>query len=183
MDKWQKLEHQYILLTLIEMLITYDLSDEFGRTNLKEFLSDILLSQDLEEPTVNRIIKCNEILIPDQDERLQFIVDIVRNIVDLNTSVVALTSPDVVNLLNSNQDLKVKVTSIKLKILDLEEQETNCVQQKDYVQAEVYKKSLSEYKDQLTALIEPHLAELNPENSTTVSQLTNKQTSFISTYI
>lgn len=169
MDKWQKLEHQYILLTLIEMLITYDLSDEFGRTNLKEFLSDILLTQDLEEPTVNRIIKCNEILIPNQDERLQFIVDIVRNIVDLNTSVVALTSPDVVNLLNSNQDLKVKVTSIKLKILDLEEQETNCVQQKDYVQAEVYKKSLSEYKDQLSALIEPHLAGLNPENSTTVS--------------
>lgn len=172
MDKWQKLEHQYVLLTLIEMLITYDLSDEFGRTNLKEFLSNILLTQDLEEPTVNRIIKCNEILIPDQDERLQFIVDIVRNIVDLNTSVVALTSPDVVNLLNSNQDLKVKVTSIKLKILDLEEQETNCVQQKDYVQAEVYKKSLSEYKDQLSALIEPHLAGLNTENSTTVSELT-----------
>lgn len=153
MDKWKKLEHQYILLTLIEILLTFDLSDEIGRGNLRTLLTTILTKEAIESTTISTIARCLETLIPSQDERLTFIVDIIRNIVDLNSSAIDLSNSAVIELLERDPDLKVKVSSIKLKILDLQEQEMNCVQQKDYVRAEKFKEELAICNDNLTTLI------------------------------
>lgn len=153
MDKWKKLEHQYVLLTLIEILLTFDLSDEIGRGNLRKLLEMILIKESLENTNISTICRCLEILIPSQDERLTYIVDIIRNIVDLNSSVVDLSNSNVIELLERDPDLKVKVSSIKLKILDLQEQEMNCVHQKDYVRAEKFKEELVVCNDNLTILI------------------------------
>lgn len=154
------MEQQYILQTLIQIMIAYDLNDdEYGRTNFQPFLRDLLRNHELYETTVAEVIRCVEMLIVEQNERLQFIVDIVREIVDLDSAAVDLSSAEVIALLDRNRDLKVQVTSIKLQIMDLQEQESIRVAQKDYVQAEKFKMELTASQERLTNLILPLLSQ------------------------
>lgn len=71
MDKWQKMEYQYILLTLMEIVYTFDLGDEIGRDNLKILLETLLKNFDIEEQTIKVIVQCTENLITKQEDRLQ----------------------------------------------------------------------------------------------------------------
>ena len=65
------MEHQYILLTLVEIIFTFDLGDEIGRENLKKLIENLLTNFELEYQTVQVIVKCTENLIEQQEDRLQ----------------------------------------------------------------------------------------------------------------
>ena len=71
MDKFEAMEFQYILLSLLEILYLYDLGDEIGRTNLHNLLLYLLKNCILDEKVVEVIIKCSENLITDQNTRHQ----------------------------------------------------------------------------------------------------------------
>lgn len=71
MDKFEAMEFQYILLSLMEILYTFDLGDEIGRGNLKNLLHHLLKNCALDEKVIEVIVKCSENLISDQDTRHQ----------------------------------------------------------------------------------------------------------------
>lgn len=160
MDVWQKLEHNYILMTLVEMMKLFDLSDEKGRSNLKSLITEMLSREEFDETIVAKVMECLELLIPNPEERLQFVADIIHKLVDGSQSpgvALDLNNKTVIELLQRNPNLKLKVSSIKLRIMDLQEEETNCIKDKDYNRAEKLKEELVECNEQLAQLIAPHL--------------------------
>lgn len=71
MDKFEAMEFQYILLSLMEILYTFDLGDEIGRGNLQKLLQHLLKNCALDEKVIEVIVKCAENLITDQNTRHQ----------------------------------------------------------------------------------------------------------------
>ncbi|XP_055916686.1 condensin complex subunit 3 isoform X2 [Eupeodes corollae] len=180
-DKFMKMEFQYVLLSLLEILYLYDLGDEIGRENLKKLITTVLKTNDLEEKLVEVIVKCTENLITDQNSRLQFFVEIIEEI----THTSSFKNDTLINdrilideLLekHSDKDLKLKLSSLKVKILDLEEQEMNFVEMKDYVQAQRITEEKNAYTEEYTNLLKPLL----DKHSTDVSGESRGQTSSLS---
>lgn len=122
---------------LVEILLTFDLADEIGRQNLKSFISNLLMTETVHEDLVKKLVRCVESLVPDQDTRLQYFVDIVRGVIDPTASI-DFSDKAVVTLIDSIKDpnAKVKISTLKLKILDLREQESNSYQEKNYAMIE-----------------------------------------------
>lgn len=71
MDKFELMEFQYKLLSLTEMLYTFDLGDEIGRGNLQKLLAYLLKTFRLDEKVIEMIVRCTENLITDQNARIQ----------------------------------------------------------------------------------------------------------------
>lgn len=117
--------------------MTFDLGDEIGRQNLKAFISNILSTRILDEMIIQKLVKCVENLIPDSNVRLQFFIDIVRSIID-PTSSIDITDKSLNAIIDGIKDpnVRIEISAIKLKLLDLREQETNASQQKDYARLE-----------------------------------------------
>lgn len=159
MDKWQKLEHHFVLLTLCEIINTFDLSDELGRCNMRRLLCDILALEEFDETIVAKIVLCLERVVPDTDQRLQLVAEIVRGVLDTGSAALDLSSAAVVELLGRNSNLNFKVSSMKLRIMDLEEQERDSIQQKEYGRAEKLRDEVNECNEQLAALVAHHLKE------------------------
>ena len=70
MDKFEMMEFQYTLLSLVEILYGYDLGDEIGRGNLQKLLHYLLKDCILEEKVIEKLVRCVENLITDQGARM-----------------------------------------------------------------------------------------------------------------
>uniref|UniRef100_A0A0K8V8N4 Condensin complex subunit 3 n=2 Tax=Bactrocera latifrons TaxID=174628 RepID=A0A0K8V8N4_BACLA len=161
MDKFELMEFQYKLLSLTEMLYTFDLGDEIGRGNLQKLLAYLLKTFRLDEKVIEMIVRCTENLITDQNARIQFIVEIVQDICGLNNRQNDLLHDRtlITELLatSSNADLNLKLSSLKVKILDLEEQEMDFVKQKDYMRAQQTTEEKLAATEEYTNLLQPLL--------------------------
>ena len=155
MDKWQKLQYQYILRSLTEILHDFDLSDEVGKHSLKDLLAVILTNEDLDECLIKQIVKCVENIILDSDERLQFFHDIIRSIIDPSSSgnVIDFSNKSIVEILEKDPNLKVKVSSLKLAIMELKEKETQALSSKNYQVASQIAEDLNAQNEQLNNLM------------------------------
>lgn len=80
MDDWQKLEWSHLLKNLVDILKYFDLCDEIGKGNLKEFIVFLLQSNvDIHEETIETIVRRTEEIIPDKEDRFQ-VSDIISRI-------------------------------------------------------------------------------------------------------
>lgn len=151
---WAVQENQYKFLALIEILLTFDLGDEIGRQNLQKFISNILSTHVMHECIVEKLVRCVEIMMPEQESRLQYFIDIVRNTIDPN-STINFSDKSVVALIDTIKDpnAKVKISTLKLKILDLREQESNAYQDKDYAAVEKISEDLLACNEDLIRLL------------------------------
>ncbi|KAI8114901.1 hypothetical protein FF38_05342 [Lucilia cuprina] len=165
MDKFEAMEFQYILLSLMEILYNYDLGDEIGRGNLQKLLHHLLKNCALDEKVIEIIVKCSENLITDQNTRHQFFLDIIHDICGLNAKQQDLVHDrNLISELLANStdaDLNLKLSSLKVKILDLEEQEMNYVQMKDYVRAQQIIEEKNIATEEFTNLLRPLLEKRN----------------------
>lgn len=161
MDKFEAMEFQFVLLSLIEILHTYDLGDEIGRGKLQDLMLFLLKNCILDEKVIEVLVKCSENLITDQNLRHQFFLDIIHDICGLNAKQQDLVHDR--NLISellahsTDADLNLKLSSLKVKILDLEEQEMNFVQIKDYVRAQQIIEQKNLATEEFTNLLRPLL--------------------------
>lgn len=153
-DDWVIQDNDFKFIALIEILGTFDLGDEIGRQNLKTFISFVLSTKVLEENIVKKLVQLVESLITDSNARLQFFVDIVRGYTDPNNAV-DFCDQNVTTLIESIKDpsLKVTVSALKLKILDLKEQETVAGQEKDYERLEKVAEELAANNEEMIRLL------------------------------
>ncbi|XP_036332520.1 condensin complex subunit 3 [Rhagoletis pomonella] len=161
MDKFELMEFQYKLLSLMEILYTFDLGDEIGRGNLQKLLSYLLKTFRLDEKVIEVVVRCAENLISDQNARIQLFVEIIQDICGLNSNPNDLLHDRTLisELLasSSNADLNLKLSSLKVKLLDLEEQEMNFVQRKDYMRAQQITEEKYATTEEYTNLLQPLL--------------------------
>lgn len=157
----QKIYQKFILLTLIEILQTYDLSDEMGRHNLITLFTMLITNISIEENSVRIICALFETLLPVTEERLQFFVDIVRGIVDDHSKITGnsfdLSHPLVNEMLKKNPDLQVKISSIRMDIMELKESEMNAINNRDYQGASKITEDLIVANEKMNRLISSHL--------------------------
>lgn len=75
-DRWTAGQNGHILMTLIDILHTFNLADEqLDRQKLTTFLSRILNQHGAE-----RLVRCVKSLIPNHDTRMEYFVDIINGI-------------------------------------------------------------------------------------------------------
>lgn len=159
MDKWEKMEFQYILLSLLEILSHYDLGDEVGRETLKSMLCDLFMNCDVEENSIKLINSCFENLILDHDGRIQHNTKLIRELLDPSTKIDLSTSYVEEILTNQpNKDLEFKLSSIKVKIMDLQEQESDFLEKKNYAAVQKLNDLLNLAKDEYANCLKPFMS-------------------------
>lgn len=163
MDKFAQIEFQSMLLSLVEMLETYDLGDEIGRDNLKELISHLLRECLLDPKIVAVLVRCMEQLVSDVTARMQYFLTIIYDICELHTKQNDLVHDrELTDMLLENVEtsLVMKIRSLKVRILDLEEMEENFVRQKEYMRAQAVTNErmivTDEYRDLIQPLLEKH---------------------------
>lgn len=182
MDKFEKMEFNYKLVSLFEIVLSMDFGDEYGKQQLMQLISDLINSFDLDENMVRIAVLCSERCIEDANRRLEFFSSLIQNILDLDKNKDIIEDRNVVDRLlekNNDKDLKIKLSTLKVKLLDLEEQETNYVDKKDYVRAQkvAEQKSLvtEEYRSLLKPILEQHNASTSIANTLQqIKRLTNE---------
>ncbi|KAL9918081.1 condensin complex subunit 3-like [Glossina fuscipes fuscipes] len=165
MDKFELMEFQYKLLSLVEILYSFDLGDEIGRGNLQKLLAKLVTNFNLNEKVIEVMIRCSENLLTDQNARHQFFLDIIHDICGLNGKQQDLVHDRhlISELLANSTDaqLNLKLSSLKVKILDLEEQEMNFAQQKDSVRVQQIVEEKNMATEEFTILLQPLLERYN----------------------
>ncbi|KAH8371869.1 hypothetical protein KR093_009194 [Drosophila rubida] len=170
MDKFAQIEFQCMLLSLVEMLQTYDLGDEIGRGNMRELITHLLKECLLDHKIIAVLVRCMELLISDVSARMQYFIDIIYEICELNAKQNDLVHDrSLIDKLLGDGDtaLVMNLNSLKVKILELEELEENFVRQKEYIRAQAVNDEkiavTEEYTDLIQPLLEKHgVVELPP---------------------
>lgn len=166
-DQWAVQENRYKFTILIDILLTLEF-DETGRTNLKEFIAKVLSTRTLEEEIIQKLVSRVESLYKDDpDNRLQFFVDIIRGYTDPTECTFDFGDGFISRMLDGIKDpnIRMNVTKLRLKILDLREQETNATQQKNYERVEKILEELNQRTDELVRTV----CEVYPEHATTIN--------------
>ncbi|KAH8285642.1 hypothetical protein KR054_011901 [Drosophila jambulina] len=160
MDKFAQIEFQNMLLSLVEMLQSYDLGDEIGRGNLRVLITGLLKDCLLDHKIVCVLVRCTEQLITDLNDRMQYFIDIIYELCELNAKQNELIHDrSLINKLLDDLDtpLKMKISALKVKILELEEHEDNFVRQKEYIRAQAVTEEKTAVTAEYTDLIRPLL--------------------------
>ncbi|KAH8389689.1 condensin complex subunit 3 [Drosophila serrata] len=160
MDKFAQIEFQNMLLSLVEMLQSYDLGDEIGRGNMRVLISGLLKDCLLDHKIVCVLVRCTEKLITDLNDRMQYLIDIIYELCELNTKQNELIHDrSLINKLLDDLDtpLKMKISALKVKILELEEHEDNFVRQKEYIRAQAVTEEKTNVTTEYAELIRPLL--------------------------
>lgn len=170
--EWLELESQYKLQLLIEILLTFDLGDEIGRQNLNAFVSKVLSTQILGASCVEKLVKCVENIIPDSDARLQYFVDIIRGVID-PSSAVDISEPSITMLLENirDPDTRIKVSELKLRIMELREAESDSTNAKDYVNLEKVTEKLNGCNEEFLTILNTYTGDATLASSTTMTEL------------
>uniref|UniRef100_A0A182NH86 Nuclear condensin complex subunit 3 C-terminal domain-containing protein n=1 Tax=Anopheles dirus TaxID=7168 RepID=A0A182NH86_9DIPT len=173
MDKLQQLYFQYILQILLEIMLMYDFNDEFGRENLKLVLSHLLCNETLFEMNVRLIMETFESVITDVEPRLNFFVELVSSVLEPSRQDVSNTSRQLVDTYLERHpeltSLKIQITTLRVKILELKEQESSLSAHKDYAGAQQTNEELNACNEMYANLVKPLVHEMQESNSVSES--------------
>lgn len=172
MDKFEKIDFNYKLVSLFEIVLSMDFGDEFGKKQLMELINDLIISFDLDEKMVQIAVQCSERCIEDPNKRLEFFSTMIQDILDMDKNKDIIEDRIMIDRLlekNNDKDLNIKLSSLKVKLLDLEEQETNYVDKKDYVRAQKVAEIKSQITEEYRNLLKPILDQHNASTSITIS--------------
>ncbi|XP_065086387.1 condensin complex subunit 3 [Ochlerotatus camptorhynchus] len=159
-DKMQKMYFQSMLQILLEIVDSYDYGDEFGRETLKKILAEALCCCELDEDNVKIILSIFERLIGDVEMRFKFFVDLINSVLEPSRTDVSHSSRSLVEeYLEKNPDksLQMKISHLRLTIMDLKEQEMEKVNQKDYTGAQKVAEQLHAANEEYATLLKPIL--------------------------
>ncbi|XP_055625380.1 condensin complex subunit 3 [Toxorhynchites rutilus septentrionalis] len=163
-EKLQKMYFQSMFQILLEMVDSYDFCDEFGREYLKQVLAEVLCCCDLDEENVKIILSIFERLIVDVETRFKFLVDLINDVLEparVDVSNSARSMVDEYLEKNPDKNLQMKISSLRLTIMDLKEQEMDKVNKKDYAGAQRVSEELNAANDEYAALLKPILMEVS----------------------
>ena len=170
-DKFEELHFNYAILIMLDIVKLYDFGDEIGRENLKKLLQKILIEHDVSESVVKSIVEIFEKLMMDAEERVDFLVNIAKSIVDVSSDYIVPSLVDEVLQETTDMDLKLKISNLKLRIFELKESESSFVEKKQYFDAQKVSEEAALASDSLTSLIKPYLGQVRSTNSSNLSTL------------
>lgn len=166
--KYQQLNFNHCLITLLEIAQLNDFGDEIGRGKLQNLLRKILIEHHTSEHTVKEIAHVIELLISDVGCRLTFFNDIVNEMIRPGTPCEYSRQSVIEDLISkAGKDIKVRANSLKMQLMELKEQESKYVTLKQYAEAQKVSEKFVKINDELVELLR-HLAEESNSSSLTM---------------
>lgn len=179
-ESWNAQENEYKLHILIEILMRFDLGDEIGRQNLNTFIIKVLTTQILGENAVQKLVSCVESLIPESNGRLQYFIDIIRNIIEPSSSI-NFSDPAITALIDSitDPDININIVQMKSRIMELCEQEYELKNRKDFDMLEKVTEELAICNEEFLNILNSYSSsDPNAElNKTVLASLNSKKVS------
>ncbi|KAG5679101.1 hypothetical protein PVAND_008694 [Polypedilum vanderplanki] len=165
-EKYQKIYFSQCLILLLQIVQLNDMSDEIGKAQLQKLLKTILLMYDISEFAIEEISHVIEKIIPVVEQRLSFFNQIVTEIIKPGVPSEYSRQAIIDDLIDrSDIDRKVQAKAIKLHMMDLKEQETQFVKQKQYAECQKISEEYQKLNEELVELLKP-VAELHSSDST-----------------
>lgn len=154
--KYQKIYFSQCITVLLEISQLNDLYDEVGKAALQDFLKSLLLEYDLSQYPIEEIARIIEKIIPSVDQRLTFFNEIINEIVKPGTPSEYSRQTVIDELINkSDMDRKLKANNIKLRLMDLKEQETVLAERKQYAECQKVSEEYRKLNQELVELLRP----------------------------
>lgn len=155
-EHWVVLQHQYILIQLLELCKGFDLADEMGRTNLKDLCLYFLTNNSVPEIVVPVIIQLMVRIVPQVEDRLQALAEAISEVREPMTEQEAEPeAPQAPPLSADEQRQKdLKQASIRVKINELKEEQDDAVREKNYTKAQKLQEECETLQCELKTLME-----------------------------
>lgn len=164
--KLSKMYFSQSLVVIMEIVQLNDLDDEIGREQLQKLLRKILLQFDLSEFAIQAIAQVVEKIIPKVEDRLKYFNSIVNEVVKIGAPSEYSRQTIIQDLINrSDMDRKLKANNIKLKLMDLKEQETIFAERKQYAECQKVQDEYAKLNNELISVLRP-VAEAHSLEST-----------------
>ncbi|XP_076650122.1 chromosome associated protein G [Halictus rubicundus] len=148
---WANHMQKFILLQLFEIATTYDLSDEAGRKALNELICNTLISNYWSEKIIECVVTHLQKVIPDVNARFDVLANMISDIrlpQKEPTQSVQISEED-------QHDITLRRAKLRVKLLDLKEEEYQAIQNKQYLRADQLKNEINELNEEITKLFQP----------------------------
>ncbi|OAD60372.1 Condensin complex subunit 3 [Eufriesea mexicana] len=158
-ETWENHMQKFILLQLFEIAITYDLSDELGRRNLKELICNTLMSNHWTEKIIECIVSHLQKVIPDVNTRLDTLANIISEIrLPLKETIITQISEE------QQDEINIKRAKLKVKLLEMKEDEYQAIQDKQYLKADSLKNEINLLNEEIIKLSkQPQISQITNE--------------------
>ena len=146
---WENHMMKFILLQLFEIATAYDLSDEVGRNKLNQLICNTLMSNHCTESIIECIVTHLQKVIPDVNSRLDTLANVISEIrLPLKETQTTQISEQ------QQQQIPVQRAKLKMKVLALQEEEYQAIQEKEYLKADALKNQINEVNKEIQSLTE-----------------------------
>jgi condensin complex subunit 3 len=153
--KYQNLVFNHSLIVLFEIVQLCDLSDEVGCKRIRELIKYLLLEHDVHEFAIKEITEVIQKIDNSPEECLNFLNDILIEMVGSGASEYNRKTLIEGLIDKADMQLKVKVNSLKMEMMDLKEKEDVHVERKEYGKAQKVKENYEQLENQLCELLRP----------------------------
>lgn len=154
--KYQKLNFNHCIITLLEIVQLNDFSDLVGCEKLKTLIKTILVEHDASDHVIKKIVDVVEQLILPVEARIAYFNGIVMEMVKMGTPGEYSRQAIIDDLIaKADIDTKVKANSLKMQMMELKEQEINFVEKKQYASAQRVTEQYAAISGQLIELLRP----------------------------
>ncbi|KAJ1523750.1 hypothetical protein ONE63_001583 [Megalurothrips usitatus] len=156
-EHWVKLQHQYVLIQLLELCKSFDLADEMGRANLQKLCLNFLTNNLVSEDVVPIIVELMVRIIPDVEDRLQALAEAISEVREPmieqeQESEPVFSAPSLTT--EEFRQKELKQASIRVKINELQEDQDEAIRAKDFMKAQILKEEHEKLQAELKALSE-----------------------------
>ncbi|XP_033356774.1 condensin complex subunit 3 [Bombus vosnesenskii] len=149
-ETWVNHMQKFVLLQLFEIVTTYDLSDEVGRKKLNELIRNILMGNYWTEKLVECAVTHLKNVIPDVNSRLDTLANIISEIrLPLKETITQTQITE-----EQQHEINLKRAKLKVKLLELKEEEYQAIQDKQYLKADGLKNQINELNKEIVKLSE-----------------------------
>lgn len=171
-DENEKLQKNYFnqcIVVLLEIVQLNDLGDELGKKRLHVLLRNLLLNYDLHEYAIKKISQIINETIPNVDGRLDFFNEIINEYVKAGVQTEFGRQSIIEDLIaKSGIDIKVKANKIKLRMMDLKEEEASLAEKRQYGECQEKKDEYSKLNSELIELLRPIAENASVESKTSL---------------
>lgn len=152
--KYEKLNFNHCVITLLEIVQLNDFSDLIGCEKLKALMKKILIEHEVSEHVIKEIAQITEQLIPTVEPRLAYFNEIVLEMVKPGGPCEYSRKTIIDNLIGkADMNTKVKANSLKMEMMELKEKENTFVEKKQYTNAQQVRNFLRALKISVSNLI------------------------------
>ncbi|XP_066999991.1 condensin complex subunit 3 isoform X2 [Anabrus simplex] len=145
-DDYDRIQHEFVVLQLLELAKVFDLADEVGRGNLRQLLLDLLMNKEVKKKLVPVIVELLVEVIPDVNTRLQTLAEVISEIHEPLSEVITQITQE------ERQHREFKKAQIRAERLELQEELEQAVGQKDFLRAQEIDSQLNELAEKYQQL-------------------------------